>query len=126
MNAPNPPYCYYQGQLGINPDTIIYYQDGFLHINKTKQQASPNQALELLEQNCTSKMMGFFSFEFGLKLLNLPVRHQKCPDFYFIQPTEYIKQDFKQNQSQSGDKQAKTNLTEQEYNQKLATIKSHH
>lgn len=124
MNAPNPPFCYYQGQLGINPDKIIYYQDGILHINDSSQQATPFEALELLEQNCSSRMMGFFSFEFGLKLLNLPVRHQKCPDFYFIEPTEYLETKFETIPSSQGGKKPESNLNEDQYNQKIAQIKN--
>lgn len=123
MNAPKPPFCYYQGILGFNPDKIIYYQDGFLHINDNKLQATPSEALELLEQNCSAKMMGFFSFEFGLKLLNLPIRHQKCPDFYFIQPTEYLEPTFESIPCNQGTKTATSNLTETEYNKKIAQIK---
>jgi len=96
MNVPNlvglpTPYCYYQGVLAYQPSVIVSYKHNTLSIQHHSKSFTLNldahQALSFLSdfnQNLKNKanqfgLIGFFSFEFGLKLLN-----------YFFAPTEYL------------------------------------
>lgn len=109
------PFVYYKGVLATKPSLILFYQNKELTIVHNKEKFKLNMpehtALEFLEElnqnlpkpsysQIPSKnlhykygLIGFFSFEFGLKLQknNLDpnkLKEQKIPDFYFILPTQ--------------------------------------
>jgi len=167
------PYIYYQNVLAEKPSLVIEYQNQELTIHHYSQSFKlsmpPLQALEFLEEltenlpnpKFTSPppknshyqygLIGFFGFEFGLKLLNTKLdlkklKNQQIPDFYFILPTsikilddqfnitsEYkIKNEqplFLTPSEQAGQTKsiesnsAKSNLTKNQYLKKLDKIK---
>lgn len=102
IGNPQYPFVYYKGVLGTKPSLILFYLNGILNIKLQSQNyelsCEPKIALEFLEdllQNSQKKtnlrLMGYFSFEFGLELQNIKVNKKEkklIPDFYFILPTE--------------------------------------
>lgn len=112
LKSKSTPHCYYKGIQGSKPSLIISYKNGELDLTHIDQSLTlaipPKEALEFIsdlvtnltepefdtpppKSDFTYGLMGFFSFEFGLQLLNIKVEKENplTPDFYFILPTEY-------------------------------------
>ena len=105
LGNPSYPCVYYKGVLGTKPSLILFYQNQELHVQHPTESFTMNlpplAAVEFLEELLTNlpkqeftQLMGYFSFEFGLKLQNNKLNKtklatQKIRDFYFILPTEY-------------------------------------
>ncbi len=157
LGNPHYPCVYYKGVLGTKPSLILFYQSGVLTIKHATElfelTCPPKQALEFLEELLENQepqehnqLMGFFGFEFGLRLLNLKVDETKkplIPEFYFILPTEleFFDQEFNSLQkikvssekpiietpstpySPSEKQKFKSNLNQKKYDQALAKIK---
>ncbi len=112
LNSFPTPFIHYKGITGHSPSLIIEYKDGVLSLRHIDQSFELNMdahaALDFLS-DLASKLtkpefdndppagdfqyglMGFFSFEFGLKLLNIKVKQENpgCSDFYFMLPTKF-------------------------------------
>jgi para-aminobenzoate synthetase component 1 len=163
LNFNQTPYVHYQDITGSKPSVILEYKNGLLTLLHAEQSLELNltasQALEFVSNfvNNLEKpefdhpiprshfqygLMGFFSFEFGLKLLDIKVKQTKanCPDFYLILPTEYKIKGKKysvtsetplsdtpnpQLLKQKTEEKLKSNLTKKQYEQKLEKVKEH-
>jgi para-aminobenzoate synthetase component 1 len=163
LNFHPTPYAHYKGITGSKPSVILEYKNGLLSLLHAEQSfelaLKPNQALEFVSNfiNTLEKpefdvpppkshfqygLMGFFSFEFGLKLLNLEVKQENpnCPDFYLILPTEFNINDKNYkvinekaladtpNPSLLNQKltdKLKSNLTKKQYEKKLQKVREH-
>lgn len=163
LNFHQTPYVHYKEITGSKPSVILEYKNGHLTLLHAEQSfeltLNPNQALEFvsnfienlskpefdtppLKSHFTYGLMGFFSFEFGLKLLNIEVKQQKvnCPDFYLILPTEFEIQGQKHTilnekpltdtpdaslLNQKTEAKLKSNLTKKQYEKKLAKVREY-
>ena len=85
IGNPSYPFVYYKGVLGTNPSLILFYQNGILHIKHPEEcfelTCPPKIAVEFLEEILAKlpkhpeyQLMGFFGFEFGLKLQNIKIK----------------------------------------------------
>lgn len=163
LNFHPTPYVHYQGITGSKPSAIIEYKYGYLNLRHAEQSfelaMSPHQALEFVSSfveklerpefstpppkgHFQYGLMGFFSFEFGLKILNLETIQEKrnCPDFYLILPTEIEIKSKKYTVlneqpltdtpnanllNQKLEEKLKSNLTKNQYEKKLEKIQEH-
>ena len=153
------PYCYYKGITGSRPSLILEYSNSELSIRHAEKNMSlglnPLQALEFISdlianlktpefdsdppKNTHFKygLMGFFSFEYGLKLLDIHISKQikNLPDFYFILPTEFDIEGFRYkvlnekpvfetpNNQINQEAEEGSNMSKTEYAKKLDKIK---
>lgn len=166
------PYIYYQNILAEKPSLVLEYTNQELTIHHYSQsfklKMPPKESLEFLEElvenlpkpkfdrKPNSKnhfqygLLGFFGFEFGLKLMNTKLDIQKLhkqqiPDFYFILPTSvkildkklnviehysvqneknvFLTPTIKPPTSNEPQQKAKSNLTKKQYFKKFEQIK---